>query len=368
MALGLLALLGACGGGSSDAPEPAPTPAPRVVIMGDSLSDSGTLAGRIFTITGSSTRRDVLWAERVATGLGAPPPCSALTSIDRENFLPNPELACTNFAVAGARVHRTGSPYGIVEQMRMAADRLSYAESDVVLLSAGGNDAADLIGAYLQYLQGEPQAYVALTSAIMGSEAVQAALAAPDGHMVLGGLYMRALAEHLLQGLRTHVDARGAGTVVLGNMPAVTDTPRFQAVLAQLADAQGAEAAAQLRRLFDAWVDAYNDTLDEAGLPEATLIVVDMAQWLRDAVAEPAREGFSNVTLPACGMPGLDEPVLRPLEEGCTAGALSAAPPPPGAPADPDWWRHFLFADGFHPTPYAHAQLAELVLELLVED
>ena len=41
----------------------------------------------------------------------------------------------------------------------------------------------------------------------------------------------------------------------------------------------------------------------------------------------------------------------------CTAAALSATP----GKSSPDWWQHHVFADSFHPTPYGHQQLSQLV-------
>jgi len=32
-----------------------------------------------------------------------------------------------------------------------------------------------------------------------------------------------------------------------------------------------------------------------------------------------------------------------------------------------DWWKTYLFADNFHPTPYGHQLLAQLVAKRLTE-
>jgi phospholipase/lecithinase/hemolysin len=48
----------------------------------------------------------------------------------------------------------------------------------------------------------------------------------------------------------------------------------------------------------------------------------------------------------------------------CTEAALSAAPPL-GASGGANWWRSYAFSDGFHPTPYGHQLLSQLIsLEL----
>ena len=38
---------------------------------------------------------------------------------------------------------------------------------------------------------------------------------------------------------------------------------------------------------------------------------------------------------------------------------------PPGAPSGSGWWQRYLFADGFHPTPYGHQLFADQVLDVL---
>ena len=47
----------------------------------------------------------------------------------------------------------------------------------------------------------------------------------------------------------------------------------------------------------------------------------------------------------------------------CTAAALSAAPP--AGVTDPNWWQRYAFADGFHPTPYAHQLVSQLIARSL---
>ena len=39
--------------------------------------------------------------------------------------------------------------------------------------------------------------------------------------------------------------------------------------------------------------------------------------------------------------------------------ALSAAPPT--GVTDPNWWQTYLFSDSFHPTPYGHQLLGQLI-------
>ncbi len=45
----------------------------------------------------------------------------------------------------------------------------------------------------------------------------------------------------------------------------------------------------------------------------------------------------------------------------CTATSLSAMTPPAGAVGGADWWKGYGFSDSFHPTPYAHQLMGQLV-------
>ena len=45
----------------------------------------------------------------------------------------------------------------------------------------------------------------------------------------------------------------------------------------------------------------------------------------------------------------------------CTAAALSAQTPPAGATGGADWWKTYAFSDSFHPTPYGHQLVSQLV-------
>ena len=56
------------------------------------------------------------------------------------------------------------------------------------------------------------------------------------------------------------------------------------------------------------------------------------------------------------GLPVYDFP-------SCTATALSASPP--AGQSGPDWWKRYAFSDGFHPTPYGHQLLGQLISRAL---
>ena len=177
---------------------------------------------------------------------------------------------------------------------------------------------------------------------------------------------MQALADHFTGAIKSNVLDKGAQQVVVANIPSITYTPRFQAVLAQIEGAAGAQARAQSEALFKGWVDAFNQRLAANFGGESRVKVIDLASRFADQVANPARYGLTNTTLPVCGAEWIAVLPHRPLGE-CTATALSATPPPPGAPTGANWWQRFMFSDGFHPTPYGHQLFSEQVMDVLDE-
>ena len=51
----------------------------------------------------------------------------------------------------------------------------------------------------------------------------------------------------------------------------------------------------------------------------------------------------------------------------CTTTAASARTPQHDAVNGTNWWKTYLFADNFHPTPYGHQLLAQLVAVRLTQ-
>jgi phospholipase/lecithinase/hemolysin len=372
-ALACALALSACGGGSDNTPKPPQIAA--VKSVGDSLSDSGTFAGlpgqgRTFTVQGSSDEPYVVWVERIAKAYQLAALCPVYKpNADGTAFGPNSTPGCTNYAIGGARINNPASsggndmPLSIPRQLQDAA-QAGWNPDDLLVIDGGGNDAADLVTAYLGAAADAGAAYQALLLTQLPPATVQDTLAAPGGPEIAGGLYMQALADTFADDIRAQALDKGAQRVVIANMPAVTYTPRFQYVLDQIAAAGGSAARAQAEALFKGWVDAFNQELASRFAQESRVRVIDIAALFSDMVQNPSSHGLNNVTLPVCGAAWVTEVPLRSFAD-CTASALSATPPPPGGPAGSDWWQHYLFADSFHPTPYGHSLMADAVMQTL---
>lgn len=174
---------------------------------------------------------------------------------------------------------------------------------------------------------------------------------------------MQRLADTFYTAIRTHALDRGAMQVVVLNMPDITLTPRFQAVLAGVRAANGAAAAAALQGAIQQWITAFNTRLDARIGTDDRVAVVDFYGLFTAQVANPADYGLDNATTPACPAVGVDAQGLPTYDfPSCTSAALDAAPP---AGQRAGWWRTWLFSDGFHPTPYGHLLLADAILDVV---
>ena len=377
-ALACALALSACGGGGDGGDGGTTSPPVQITAIksvGDSLSDSGTFAGlpgqgRTFTVQGSSDEPYVIWVERIAKAYQL----AALCPVYRPNaaataFGANSTQGCTNYAVGGARINNpAGSggssvPLSILRQLQDAA-KGGWGQGDLLVIDGGGNDAADLVTAYLGATADAGAAYQALLLTQLPPATVQNVLASPGGPESAGGLYMQALAKTFAAAIRAQALDKGAQYVVVANMPVITYTPRFQYVLDQIAAAGGSAARAQAEALFKGWVDVFNQELAGQFAQEPRVRVIDIAALFSDLVQHPSSHGLSNVTLPVCGAAWVTDVPQRSFAD-CTASALSATPPPPGGPTGSDWWQHYMFADGFHPTPYGHSLMADAAMQTL---
>jgi phospholipase/lecithinase/hemolysin len=358
-------LLAACGGGSEI---PLKVQIKSVKVIGDSLSDSGTFNGigsfgRVFSVQDSSTQ---IWPELVAASFGITSLCNTF-KFTGATYVANTTPGCTNFAVGGALIQNTSaqggalSPLSIPYQLVAAATTATtYSASDLLLIDGGGNDAAGLTGAILadQTLT----AFNAFTANLGIAAAISQATAAARGSD-----YMKKLADSFSQSVKTYALDKGASRVVIVNLPGITNTPRFVATLNQISAAYGggvagAAAKTQTDQMVRAWIAAYNAQLATNFSGNSSVVIVDLNTEMDNQIANPAQYGLTNVTTPLCPSSGAS--AVTWLQ--CNATALSNQAPPAGSNGKADWWKTYAFSDEFHPTPYGHKLLAQLVNKSLV--
>lgn len=358
------AILSACGGGSY-------APVTSVKVMGDSLADSGTF-GLKFTVQGAAATgagSTPVWPEIVNERNGLPELCAAYRQATA-GF--TTAAGCTNYAIGGGRINYpldAASPLSIRTQLARAATvHGSYTPQDLLLIDGGGNDAADLVGAYLgAQTPAGAAAYAALLSSVLGP-ATAATLLQPGGAAAAGAQYMARLADLFFDAIKAQALDKGAQKVVVLNAPDITLTPRFAAVLGGVSQsfgggAAGQAAATQLQGLIRNWIGAFNTQLASRFNGVSSVAILDFYGVFTDQVTNPAKYGFTNVKDTACPVTGVGSDGLPSYSfPTCTASALSAKPPTGGTA---DWWKTYIFSDGFHPTPKGHELMADEVLKLV---
>jgi len=378
-----VAILAACGGGGAD-PTSQRASIASIKVMGDSLSDVGVFKGiptngRIFSVQDSASEPNTDWTERIAALLGVPQLCNffKFTGAAAAPFSLVP--GCTSYAVGGGRINnfnpQTGagaSPFSITYQLQVASSAGNYKSTDLLLIDGGGNDAADLVGAYLNAAKDGGASYAAMTGTLIPAGTLAPMLASGQAGLAqVGGAYMVALADKFYGSIKTNALDKGAERILVLNTPGITNTPRFQMVLGGIAaayggGATGAGARAQSEALFKSWVEAFNSRLATLVANDKRIVLVDFYTAFNDQIANPAQYGLTNVTTPACPITGMGSDGL-PLYnfQTCTAAALSAMTPPAGATGGSNWWQTYAFSDGFHPTPLGYQLMSQLVAKSL---
>ena len=355
------ASLSACGGGGSDTTPAAPITS--VKVMGDSLADSGTY-GFKFTVQGAAPTgpgSTAIWPERIASEYGV----ALCPKYQFTGTTFNAAPGCTNYAVSGGRINNftaPTSPISITKQMADAGGE-GFGAGDLALIDGGGNDAADLVGAYLSASKDGGASYKALLTTILPVSMVDAALAGgATGMAQVGGAYMAALADKFTASISADVLGKGAQRVAILNLPSIDKTPRIQQLLGGIAASSGPAVSAQVQGLVKAWVEAFNSKLSANFAGNDKVVVVDFYTSLNDQVAHPEQFALTNANEAACPITGVGSDGLPTYTfPSCTVAALSAMPPPAGATGGADWWKTYAFSDSFHPTPYGHQLLSQLV-------
>lgn len=381
-ALGTAFILVGCGGGN-DAPviagnaPPAVTPTvvvtpvSTVKVVGDSISDSGVFGFKWAMQSGTYDTMKV-WPEIINDAYKAPALCAYYKATSPTTVVPDlANAACNSYAVGGGRINigtTTLTPFSIPKQLADLAANKPYTAGDLLLVDGGGNDAASLTGAFLTNDMGV--AFSNLAGTILPAASVSAILTAnpnTTGTAIVGTLYMQALADKMHDAVKVQALDKGAPRVILLNMPDITNTPRFQAVLDGVSAAYGGGVAgatvrAQVKGLINSWVVAFNTQLTSKFAGNSKVAIVDFYGKFNDQIANPGNYGLTNVTTPVCpvvgtgldGLPTYNTPA-------CTADSLSRQTPPSGAGTGLNWWKTFLFSDGFHPTIYGYQLLAQEV-------
>lgn len=364
-ALASAVLLVACGGG--DSAEGPRASIARVVVAGDSLADVGTF-GFKFTVQNSAdpVHGFPVFPEVIAQNFGITSQCNFFR-FTGTTFAQNPTPGCTNFAIGGSRIVNPASqggaagPQAIPLQLATAVQVAggAWGANDLVLVDGGGNDAADLVAAFLGAQSGATgvAAYQAFLAQQIDATTLAATLSQPNGGALAAGLYMQKLADTYYNAVKASALDKGATHVVVLDVPDITLTPRFQAVLAQVAQANGggtagATAAATLQGAIQQWIGAFNSELRTRVAGDTRVAVVPFFADFTEEVTHPVDFALTNVTTPACAVVGV---VSFGNPTPCTSAALDAAPPT-GLSAG--WWQSWTFSDGFHPTPYGHRLLA----------
>ncbi len=361
------AALSACGGGGSDT-----TPAARITnvkVMGDSLADSGTF-GLKFTVQGvapTGAGSTPIWPERVASQYGV----SLCPKYQFTGSGFNAAAGCTNYAVGGGRINNFTAPASPASITKQIADAgaAGFSAGDLTLIDGGGNDAADLLGAYLSASRDGGATYKAFLTTLLPAAMVDSAFAGgAAGLAQVGGAYMVALADTFTASIANNVVGKGAQRVAVLNVPGIDKTPRLQQLLGGIAASAGPAASAQVGGLVKVWVEAFNNKLAANFAGNEKVVVVDFYTSLNDQVAHPEQFGLTNAKGAACPITGVGADGLPTYTFAtCTAAALSATPPPAGATGGADWWKTYAFSDSFHPTPYGHQLLSQLVSRAIAQ-
>ena len=373
-AMALSVLVGCGGGGGSGTSSVAFS---SVQVMGDSLADSGVFGslgagsgyGRIFSVQASPGVTTSIWTELLAALVGAPQLCNFYTYTGGVSFITTP--SCSSFGVGSGRINNryqsvpeSAAPFSIPNQIATAASLGNFKSTDLLLIDGGGNDAADLVEAFLTAPTDSGAAFVGVvTSTLTPVSAINTALGSSD-LATAGTLYMQALADEFYNSIKSSALDNGATHVSVLNIPAVTKTPRFQMVLASVESQTDAATRATYEALFNVWIKAFNDRLASKFSGDSRVVVVDFYSAFLDQVAHPSQYGLTNVTDPACPATGVGADHLPTYDfETCTAASLSATQ----GKSSPDWWKTYAFSDGFHPTPYGYQLMSQLTARSLAQ-
>lgn len=373
VALGCAVMLAGCGGASDGASTTPKSVAPSAKVFGDSIMDSGTF-GYKFTIQSADAANPFLiFPELVAANFGAGNLC-AFFRFNGSTFVPN--TSCTSYAVGGGRVNNLTNasapsasiPFSIPYQMQVGSASLQ--STDIVIVDGGGNDMADLVGGYLgASTPAGVAAFMAQLGTLLPAATVASIVGATPTATSLGtaaGAYAQALGTAHANNIKTYIVSKGVGRVVSVNVPDITVTPRFAAVLGAVAAAQGTAQRDAVQAAARAWVQAFNGAMAQ-GLAGTNVQVYDLYTEGGKITANPAQFALTNITTPACPKVsgGLDTSTGQAsLSYAATVVACNSASMSANVPTgetSPNWWNYYAYSDNFHPTPALHKLIGQSI-------
>lgn len=265
----------------------------RLVVFGDSLSDNGNL----YLASGRTQPPSPPYVNgRFSNG----PVFTELLGFNTANF--NGSITGSiNFAYGGARTdNNVAFPPGMRQQLTTYLGRGG---------TFGANDLVSILGGANNIFQGLP-----------------AAGASPSPAAALTPTLTAAVAD--MNFLVNEVAARGAGTILVTNLPRLGTTPQFRTTAAApLADFAGSTFNSGLQAALMATA---------AARPNTNIILFDLAKVSDVLTSRPDMFGLTNVT------------------DACFNGVTVCA--------NPD---SYLFFDGVHPTAAGHRLIATLAGDYL---
>lgn len=374
-------LLAACGGGGNSG-ETKQT-ITSVKVVGASLADMGVFGYKFTVQPSSASTRYLVYSERIAAAYGVGGFCKSYAFTAPSTF--DLQAGCSNYAVAGAAVNNYVSaanaevasvPLSVIKQL-VDAGSAGYGAKDLLIVGeASSNDAAALATAYLTSAQApSTQAYPKLVISLLGASAANTLFTNDPTGAAAGVAYMQSLADKLSTAINDNALSKGAQRVVVLNTLDITRTPKFKAVLASIVAAQGQSAADGVQTLVRTWVQTYNTRLaSNLAALGSKVALVDLYQSFNDELDTPSQYGLLNTSTTVCdeivnggATPGATALSSPSVAVACTDTAASSITPSAGSDGTSNWWSKALFADNFHPTPYGHQLLAQLVAKRLTE-
>ena len=180
--------------------------------------------------------------------------------------------------------------------------------------------------------------------------------------LVVCTLYMKKLADKVLQQIKVSVLNKGTKRVA-ANIPAqATNAPRLQVIL-DLLVATGSPAGVrdQFEALVTSWVETFNARLADKVAGNKHTVLVDLYTAIEDQIAKPVKVRFDQ----CCYTCLLSCSCWRRLCRPCILTAWKLVQPmhclsihllqvKPG-----NWWQTYFWADDIHPTPLGHTLMSQ---------